>query len=156
MSATLSFRIQKGLSWLFATKCGLLGSLFAFLGVVSLAAAVSDLQNSGIEVILFLVPAAVLLGIHAAALRRDRVLLESGRKVTAQADGPLSGVLVHSGPVVYMRHFSVRFHYVVDGVTYHGRSRFYWIAPAVPSDGRLTVCVDPANPRRCAVDLYAA
>ena len=156
MSATGFFRIQKAVTRLFATKCGVLGSLFALFGIVSLAAALVNPQPGDIVLAaVFLVPAVILLGIHTTVLRRDRQLLVTGRKVTGHADGTADGVLVRSGPVVYMRHFSVRFHYTVDGITYQGRSRFSWTAPVLPADGSLTVFVDPADPRRCAVDLWA-
>lgn len=156
MSISMSVRIQKAITWLFATKCGVLGGLFALCGGFSLAEMLLNdrLENAALSVVL-LAPAAVLLGIHAAALQKDRALVRTGRRVSGQADGSMDGVLMHSGPVVYMRHFSVRFHYTVDGVTYNGRSRFYWTAPILQPDGKLTVYVDPAAPQRCAVDLWA-
>lgn len=156
MSAAFSFHIQKSAAWLFATRCGVLGSLFALFGAAGLIALLrKPAPDSLVLAAGCLAAAGVLLAVHTAALRRDRQLLKQGRKVAGKADGTGKSVLVHSGPVVYLRHFSVRFHYTVDGVTYQGRSRFSWIAPALPADGSLTVFVDPADPRRCAVDLWA-
>lgn len=156
MFVTLSVSIQKAVTRLFATKCGVLGSLLALCGVIGLIEfALKSSPESAALAVVFLAPAVVLLCVHAAALHRDHLLLQTGRRVTGQADGTLDGVLMHSGPVVYMRHFSVRFHYTVDGITYTGRSRFYWVAPPLPSDGSLTVFIDPADPRRYAVDLWA-
>ena len=156
MSVTISVRIQKAVTRLFATKYGVLGSLLTLCGVIGLIEFVlkPGLESAALAVV-FLVLAMVLLSVHAGALHRDRVLLQTGCPVTGQVDGTLDGVLMHSGPVVYKRHYSVRFHYAVNGTNYTGRSRFSWTAPLLPPDGKLTVYIDPADPRRCAVDLWA-
>lgn len=157
MQMMSSVHIQKTITWLFATRYGLLGSLLVLCGGISLTGALLTHQPESIALaVVFLVLAIFLLSVHAATLHKDRALIQTGRKVTGQADNILGGVLIHSGPVVYMRHFSVRFHYTVDGVDYKGCSRFYWAAPILPPDGSLTVFVDAANPQRCAVDLWAA
>lgn len=156
MSVTISVRIQKAVTRLFATKYGVVGSLLALCGVIGLIEfALKPGLASAALAVAFLVPAVALLSVHAGALHRDRVLLQTGCPVTGQVDGTLDGVLMHSGPVVYKRHYWVRFHYTVDGITYAGRSRFYWTAPLLPSDGKLTVYIDPAAPQRYAVDLWA-
>ena len=154
MSATRFMGVRNAITRLFSTGWGILGSLFAFCGAISAIGALLDpLPERVVLSVVLLVPAVILLSVHAIALHKDRVLLRKGQKVSGQAQGILDGVLFHSGPVVYTRHFSVRFHYTVDGVRYTGRSRFYWMAPILPPDGHLTVFVDPANPQRCAVDL---
>ena len=157
MAAAFSFGMHKALNWLVSTKCGTAGSLLVLCGIAGLGTLVPDFRpGNAIVAALFLAVAAVLLGIHTAALRRDRHLIRTGRTVPGQVDGEPKGILMHSGPAVFMRHFSVQFHYTVDGITYQGRSRFYWIAPALPANGSLTVYVDPADPRRCTVDLWTA
>lgn len=156
MQTTSSVRVQKSVSWLFATRYGLLGGLLFLCGGISLMSTLLAHQpESTTLAVVFLVLAIVLLSVHTAIMHKDRALIQTGRKVTGHADNVLGGVLTHSGPVVYMRHFSVRFHYTVDGVDYNGCSRFYWAAPTLPSDGSLTIFVDAANPQRCAVDLWA-
>lgn len=156
MHMAVSVRIQEAITRLFATRCGVLGSLLALCSGISLISALVAFQpGSTVLAVVFLVSAVVLLSIHTTALHKDRALIQTGQKVTGQADKVLGGVLVHSGPVVYMRHFSVQFHYTVDGVVYKGRSRFYWSAPLLPPNGTLTVFVDSADPQRCAVNLWA-
>ena len=154
MSATRFMGVRNAITRLFSTGWGILCSLFAFCCAISaIGVLLGPLPERLFLSVALLVPAVILLSVHAIALHKDRVLLRKGQKVSGQAQCILNGVLFHSGPVVYTRHFSVRFHYTVDGVRYTGRSRFYWMAPILPPDGHLTVFVDPANPQRCAVDL---
>ncbi|PWM57971.1 MAG: hypothetical protein DBX91_10610 [Subdoligranulum variabile] len=150
----IAVRLQQALFRLTATRCGLAGSLLAFCGLLCLCAVLPDLSwENAFRPALFLVPAALLFASHAAALRGDRLLIENGMTVSGHIDGESEGVRMHSGTALFTRTFALRFHYTVDGVRYDGRSRYYWVRPLLPADGRVTVYVDPADPRRCALDL---
>ena len=147
-------RLQQALFRLTSTKRGIAGSVLAFCGLLCLCAVLLDFSwENALLPLLFLVPAALLFASHTAALRGDRALIENGAGVPGCIDAQSEGVRMHAGATLFTRIFSLRFHYTVDGIRYSGHSRYYWVLPLLPADGSVTVYVDPANPRRCALDL---
>ena len=129
---------------------------FAYVGifvaaVISLGACKSGI---GAAAILAWMLAGIIIGLAMIADHKEAELLKNGIRITGKVTTTqrvhikfhMSTYHLADEDVIYP--YVVHYQYKVKGVTYNGKSQWFWFDPCIPKGTPIKIIVDPKNPTR--------